>query len=451
MNSTQVLFNNRPVEIDFNPAISNFGGLPFVIQCLEKANFRSKLSSVIGATLPQQRESSSRFKLKGIDLVWQRLLALICGCEDLNDFDASLPGDPLFKEVLGGKELASSSTLCRFERLIEEETISKINEFLQDMYLRYGRTGSLIILDVDNTPVELYGHQENCKFNGHYGCNCYLPLAAFCNGFPVAIINGNEDGRKTMVNVLRPIVEKLRSSGKHPTIVLRADSGFNSTALVNLCEELGIFYLIGLAPNKRLTECLDKLEPEFMEVLHRGHELGSVLRHFGEIEDYQAESWNGPRRVIARDYWNDERRDWNARFIQTNIPKVNDPERPCRGLWKKTAQELYDDLYCARGLAEKHNQEFKKQTFGARASSTRFLTNSYRMALAALCQLALLIVRKVFCSAGSKWKKVGAASFRKNFICIAAVVRKLKTKWCLTLTEGVPDKGELEYLWGFKT
>ena len=44
-------------------------------------------------------------------------------------------------------------------------------------------------ISVDNTQVELYGHQEGLKFDGHYrcnrNCNCCLPLLAFIDGFPV--------------------------------------------------------------------------------------------------------------------------------------------------------------------------------------------------------------------------------------------------------------------------
>ena len=53
----------------------------------------------------------------------------------------------------------------------------------------------------------------------------------------------------------------------------------------------------------------------------------------------------------------------------------------CADLWKKSSEELYNLLYCQRGLAEQYNQEFKVQPFGKRVSSTRQTTNSYRMLL----------------------------------------------------------------------
>ena len=44
-----------------------------------------------------------------------------------------------------------------------------------------------------------------------------------------------------------PLVECIRAERPNTVILLRADSGFSNTALIDLCNELGIYYLIGLA------------------------------------------------------------------------------------------------------------------------------------------------------------------------------------------------------------
>jgi len=95
-------------------------------------------------------------------------------------------------------------------------------------------------------------------------------------------------------------------------ILLRADSGFSNTALIDLCNELGIYYLIGLAKNKALIKRLENWDPEFIKVLRQPESIGDVLSHIGEIRDYKAQSWTGPRRVIVRDFWNDVRREWDV-------------------------------------------------------------------------------------------------------------------------------------------
>lgn len=187
-------------------------------------------------------------------------------------------------------------------------------------------------------------------------------------------------------------------------------------------------------------------EPDFVDVLRRLPELGgSLLRHYGEIEDYQAKSWNDLRRVIACDYFDEQRRQWDCRFIQTNIPRCRDDKSG--NLWRKTSRELYEQLYCERCLAEKHNQEFKAQAFGARACSSRFLTNSYRMLLSALCQLAFRLLRIQLFGKNSDWNTATLTAFRHTFMCAPAVIEQLKTKVKISLNAEVVGLEAIERFW----
>lgn len=415
----------RKIEFHNDTQITAMGGLCAAAQHLHRCGVISQLFKRLEAVLPD-RGQAGKVRYSAAQLVLLRLFALMAGKEDLNDVP-TLSGDPGFTMAIGRKDLPSTATLCRFERKIGEDVIDAGNQFLLDMYFRYGYKRKYVYIDVDNTPVPLHGHQEFVKFNGHYGCNCYLPLLAFIDGFPVAVFNGNEDGRKVMVKQFRAIVERIRERSPKSIIILRADSGFNGKALIDLCDELGCYYIIGLAPNAKLKAMLCDMDPEFVDVLRRPPQVGgNLLRHYGEIDQYTANSWSGPRRVIVRDYWDDERREWDPRFIQTNIPRESDGR--CGKLWRLTAHDLYDQVYCQRGMAEKYNQEFKAQAFGARASSTRFLTNSYRMLLGAICQLFYRILRSCFFTKQSAWRSAGLTSFRKAFVSVAALVIELKSK-----------------------
>lgn len=223
-------------------------------------------------------------------MLLQRLFGLITGHEDLND-STLLEDDFGFITAVGKENPASTVTLCRFERKSKKKAIDKGNEFLIDMWLRYGQNRCYIFLDVDNTPVELFGHQENVKFNGHYGCNCYLPLLAFIDGFPVGVFKRTQDGRKTMLEVFEYMVDKIQGARPNAIIVLRDNSGFNGKELIDLCEKKGCCYLIGLSPNTALKMCLELWEPEFVDILKRpDQDAGLLLRHYGQIEDYQAAS-----------------------------------------------------------------------------------------------------------------------------------------------------------------
>lgn len=61
------------------------------------------------------------------DLVAQRLYALCCGYEDLNDHTA-LRNDPLMQTAVGqARELGSSPTLCRLEKRAARSTSSHLS------------------------------------------------------------------------------------------------------------------------------------------------------------------------------------------------------------------------------------------------------------------------------------------------------------------------------------
>lgn len=227
--------------------IAKNAGLLAISTCLDRIRFLSTFETYISDSISSIRKptSSRENQNTNMDLIRQRFFALMAGYEDLNDHDA-LSQEEGFRLTLGSK-VASSTTLCRFERSITEQTINKGNEFLRDFYLQHGPRKKVVIIDVDNTPVETFGFQESQYFNGHYNCKCYLPLLAFIDGYPVGVYNGTTDGRKKMLEVLQPLVTAIRKRRPNTVILLRADSGFNSTALIELCEELNIYYVIGLA------------------------------------------------------------------------------------------------------------------------------------------------------------------------------------------------------------
>src|SRR5262249_22461040 len=91
------------------------------------------------------------------------------------------------RTVLGGRAkdstAASTSEMARFET----ETLST-KENLKHLMDRSGkwidqahrpRKLTKLILEMDSSVSETYGHQEGSAYNGHFGCTCYHPLFLF--------------------------------------------------------------------------------------------------------------------------------------------------------------------------------------------------------------------------------------------------------------------------------
>ena len=111
------------------------------------------------------------------------------------------------------------------------------------------------------------------------------------------------------------------------------------------CEAHGVDYVFGLARNKRLRRILGA---EMWNAQQQWKQTGKAARVFTEF-GYQAKKtkkggWDRERRVVAKAEHIDGKE--NPRFIVTSLSA----ER-----WK--AQELYEELYCARGDMENRIKE----------------------------------------------------------------------------------------------
>ena len=118
-------------------------------------------------------------------LLAQRITAIACGYEDLNDH-LRLRRDPALQLAAGrppepDATLASPATLCRLENRIDRATLARIAGVLVDQFIAsHDRPPASLILDFDATDDPIHGRQEGRFFHGYYDRYCYLPLYVFC-------------------------------------------------------------------------------------------------------------------------------------------------------------------------------------------------------------------------------------------------------------------------------
>jgi hypothetical protein len=121
-----------------------------------------------------------------IALLRQSIYSRLAGYEDVNDAER-LCLDPAMRIVVGGRAkdntAASTSEMARFET----ETLSSMDNLKHLIDLsghwidqtHHHRKLTKLILDMDSSVSETYGHQEGSAYNGYFECTCYHPLFLF--------------------------------------------------------------------------------------------------------------------------------------------------------------------------------------------------------------------------------------------------------------------------------
>jgi len=171
---------------------------------------------------------------------------------------------------------------------------------------------------------------------------------------------------------LRRLVALLREYLPKARVLVRMDGGFVNPLLLDVLEELGVQYVLGLPGNRRL---LRKAKPFLRGLRKEAKRTGKSQRRYGSF-DYAADSWAKTHRVVAKAEMlvppanaPKRRMKANLRFVVTNLPN--------------TSKGLYEDLYCARGDSENRIKELKHDLQIDRTSCGSYLANQFRVLLTA--------------------------------------------------------------------
>jgi hypothetical protein len=178
-----------------------------------------KLTST-GASGPHDTRTGQNTQHRLLALLRQSIYSRPAGYEDVNDAER-LRLDPTLRTVVGGRAknstAASTSEMARFET----KTLST-KENLKHLMDRSGqwldqahqhRKLTKLILDLDSSVSETYGHQQGSAYNGHFGCTCYHPLFLF-NQFGdlerVMLRRGDHASARFWRRVLLLVIERYR-------------------------------------------------------------------------------------------------------------------------------------------------------------------------------------------------------------------------------------------------
>ena len=393
-------FGRRVIEADFSGGdLSSDGALLL----LRQVDQHLGLSRMAAAAIPDPRDPE-RIRHGLRDLLAQRVYALCCGYEDLNDHKA-LRDDVLMQTAVGREEaLASAPTFSRLEnRATRAQTWSLHGVLIDQFIASHEQAPEELVLDIDASDVPLHGNQELSQFHAYYDHHCYLPLYVFCGQAMLAcyLRPSKIDGAKHAAALIKLLVTRLRKVWPTTRFIVRGDSGFCRRRLLHWCERASVGYVIGLARNARLHAAVELAEASLADAYSAS---GSKQRLIGEFS-YAAKSWSHGRRVITRLEYGSQ--GTNPRFIVTNL--------------QGDAIQLYDQLYCQRGEAENRIKEAQLDLFGTRASCSRFIANQLRLLLAALAYTLMQRLRALALQA-TELERASAATIRVRLLKIGAAI-----------------------------
>ena len=410
----------RRVEAEFTGAeVTSNGGA----MLLAEADRRMGLTQAAADAVGDDRRRKSVVHATR-DIIRQRTYGLILGHEDLNDHGRLRLDPALQAAVMRDGEMASPSTLCRFERKSTPAEALALHGVLFEQFVKaHPVAPKRVVLDFDATDVELHGMQEGRHYHGHYRSYCYLPLYVFSGRHLLAAVlqPSDRDAAWRAGAVLKLLVDALRAKWPGVEVILRGDCGFCRPRIMRWCEKAGVGYVLGLPSNSRLAALAAPLAA-VAKALH-GRD-GSKQRLFADFM-HAAGTWPRERQVVVKA----ERTDLgaNTRFIVTNLDMDDDP------------QGLYDGMYCERGEMENRIKDQQLGLFADRASSSDFHANQLRLLLSGLAYVLVEGMRRMALSA-TDLARASPQTIRLTLLKVGAVVVSNTRRVRLLMSRSHPDR-----------
>ena len=310
-----------------------------------------------------------------------------------------LQHDPVLQTLSTDEPLASQSSISRFYDRVVVETILTLQVLNQDLIdkARLVRNDTNMIIDLDSTHSDTFGHQEQTAYNAHYGTNGYHPLVAFDgltgDFLKAKLRSGNQYTSNGVKEFLEPLLEHYNQTIPTTDILVRGDSGFATPDVYDLCDLYENQYVIRLKANRNLY----RLAEEF--VFYDNHHPWDEKEVYYHSVSYQAASWFKPRRVCIRSTREVGELLFKHSFIVTNLSE------------NISAKRVFE-TYNKRGTMENYIKEAKNSFFFDKTDSPRFIENEARMMISLLAYNLVNFLRTLCFEPKSKGLQVDTIRFR---------------------------------------
>ena len=365
-------------DCDGGALSSDFGAL-----LLRGIDRQMGLTERLAAAMPDKRHPSSiDHPLR--DLLAQRIYQIASGYADGNDAH-SLRHDPVFKlsverlPLEPAQELASAPTFSRLEHSVDRKDLYRVTHALVAHFIAsYSEPPAALVLDLDHSDDPTHGQQECAFYNHHYRSYCSLPLFIFAGTshalVTVCLRPGKRPPGAEHAMLWVRLLASLRRHWPHTHILVRGDSHCATPEVFEvLAHRHGINFVFGLAGKAVL---LRQAAPVMQAARGLYQQRTAHAQAHGErpptssrvYEEFSsaAGSWAQPWRVI----------------VKAEVLAAGDkPRFVVTSLEAPTPQQVYEDLYGARGNCENDIKAVKCDLHSDRTSATTFLANAMRLIL----------------------------------------------------------------------
>lgn len=357
---------NSKIKLNFDGGdLSSDSGLFLLKEFADRIGFHQIIKKVFKTKDKVDRKHKDNENLS--QLVYQ----ILAGYFNDNDAD-ELRNEPVLNIILDKDNLASQPTLSRFFNRMDNSTLEQFDEVLKVLRstIYSIEKPERVLLDLDSTLLPAYGKQEGVSYNYHYSSNGYHPLVCY-DGLTgdllkIKLRDGSVYTSTDVVDFLQPLLDEYEENYPDVEIFLRADSGFAKPEIYSQAETSGASYVIRLKANQNLYKLADIATSRMDELTKDNkHDYTVIYDEF----DYQAASWDYPRRVIVKVEKPSNQFTYQYGFIVTNMDLS--PVEILR-------------LYNNRGRMENFIKEGKNGFNFSSTSSQRKIVNSNRLQVCAL-------------------------------------------------------------------
>jgi hypothetical protein len=191
--------------------------------------------------------------------------AMLLGGDSIDDADVLRAGGS--GELLGHRVLAPS-TLGTFLRSFTFGHVRQLDGVLDEAITRAWRAGAgpggeQLVIDLDSFIREVHGYQKQGAAYNYSHQLGYHPIIATradtLETLHIRLRKGSANTQRGVTHFVNELVARVRRAGFAGEIIVRADSGFWSNAMIAALRRHGVRYSIGVRMQAVIREAIDAI------------------------------------------------------------------------------------------------------------------------------------------------------------------------------------------------